>query len=93
MRHYRNTFPNKINPKHQILEKHCVNWMKAHRFGMGFHGEQGGEMLHFTIAKVEQTAIGMRRERTKIAFTMEISILQATPELTKIIPLPKSHKH
>ena len=27
---------------------------------MGFHGEQGGEMLHSTIAKIEQRARGMR---------------------------------
>ena len=26
-----------------ILEKHCVNLMRAHRFGMGFHGEREGK--------------------------------------------------
>ena len=93
MRHYRNKFPNKITPKHHILEKHCVSWMRARRFGMGFHGEQGWEMLHSTIAKIEQRARGMRHGGTKIAFTMETSILQTTPELTKIVPQPKSHKH
>ena len=57
--------------------------MSAYRFGMGFHGEQGGEMFHSTIAKIEHRARGMRRERTKIAFTMETSILQTTQKLTK----------
>ena len=75
MKHYRNAFPNKITPKHHILEKHCVSWMRAHRFVMGFHGEQRGDMLHSTIAKIEHRARGMRRERTKTTFTMEISIL------------------
>ena len=59
---------------------------------MGFHGEQGGEKIHSTIAKIEQRARGMRRERTKTAFTTETSTLQTTPELTKIVPQPKSHK-
>ena len=75
MRHYRNAFPNKIAPKHHILEKHCVSSIRAHRFAMGFNGEQGGKMLHSMIAKTEHRATGMRRERTKIAFTMETSIL------------------
>ena len=60
---------------------------------MGFHGEQGRERLHSTIAKIEQRARGIRHERTKIAFTMETSILQTTPELTNNVPQPKSHKH
>ena len=50
-------------------------------------------MLHSTIAKIEHRAGGMRHNRTKIAFIMETSILQTTPELTKIVPQPKSHKH
>ena len=93
LKHYRNTFPNKITPKHHILEKHCVNWMRAQRFGMEFHGEQGGKVLHSTIAKIEPRARNMRHERTKTAISMETSILQITAELTKIVPQPKSHKH
>ncbi|GFR70919.1 amine oxidase [Elysia marginata] len=92
MKNYREAFPNKITPKHHILEKHCVNWMREHRFGMGFHGEQGGEMLHSTIAKIEHRARGLRHERTKMAFTMETSILQTTPELTGLVPQPLSKK-
>ena len=49
-------------------------------------------MLHSMIAKTEHRATGMRLERTKTAFTMETSILRTTPELTKIVPQPKSHK-
>ena len=51
---------------------------------MGFNGEQGGEMLHSTIAKIEHRARGMRRERTKTAFTMETSILKTTQNLLRI---------
>ena len=60
---------------------------------MGFNGEQGGEMLHSMIAKIEHRARGMRHEKINIAFTTETSILQTTAELTKIVPQPKSHKH
>ena len=84
MKHYRNAFPNKITPKHHILEKHCVSWMRVHRFGMGFNEEQGGKMLHSMIVKIEHTAKGMRCERTKTAFTMEISILQTTQSSLRI---------
>ena len=44
------------------------------------------------IAKIEHRARGMRLERKKTAFTMETSILPTAPELTKIVPQPKSHK-
>ena len=84
MRHYRNALPNKVTPKHHILEKHCVSWIRAHRFVMGFNGEQGRKMLHSTIAKIEYRARGMRRERAKTAFTMEISILQTTQSSLRI---------
>ena len=52
---------------------------------MGFNGEQGGKMLHSTMAKTEHRARGIRRERTKTAFTMETSILQTTQKPTKIV--------
>ena len=84
MKHYRNAFPNKITPKHYILEKHWVSWIRAHRFAMGFNGEQGGKILHSTIAKIEHRARDMRRGRTKTAFTMETSILQTTQSSLRI---------
>ena len=60
---------------------------------MGFHREQGGEVLHSGIAKIEQRARGMRHERAKIANTVETSILQTTQKLKKIVMQPKSHKY
>ncbi|GFR80899.1 hypothetical protein ElyMa_004056700 [Elysia marginata] len=38
-------------------------WMRTHRFGMGFHGEQGGEMVHSTTAKIEHWARGLSHGR------------------------------
>ena len=84
MRHYRNAFPNKTNPKHHILEKHCVSWIRAHRFVMGFNGEHGGKNVTFYDSEIEYRARGMRRERTKTAFIMETSILQTTQSPLRI---------
>ena len=43
---YRQHFPMKILPKHHFLEDHATQWIRRWGFGMGFHGEQGGEALH-----------------------------------------------
>ena len=65
-----------------ILEKHCPQWLDNYSIGMAFHGEQGGEMLHSTISKVEKRAAGMRKETERIRFLMESSIVQTSTILS-----------
>ncbi|GFO10255.1 amine oxidase [Plakobranchus ocellatus] len=83
---YRQVFPTYVTPKHHILERHCVAWLKRCGFGMGFHGEQGGEMLHSTVAKIERGSLGLRQESKKLACVLETSLLQTAPELTHLLP-------
>ena len=42
MQHYRSMSPN-ILQQHHILEDHAGEWILSHKFGLGLHGEQGGE--------------------------------------------------
>ena len=55
-------FPGKVTPKQHFLEKHCVQWIQTYGFGMGFHAEQGGELIHATVARLERRAIAVRNE-------------------------------
>ncbi|GFO17879.1 amine oxidase [Plakobranchus ocellatus] len=89
---HRQVFPTYVTPKHHILERHCVAWLKRFGFGMGFHGEQGGEMLHSTVAKIERRTLGMRQESKKLACVLETSSLQTAPELTLLLPQVKKNK-
>ncbi|GFO19283.1 amine oxidase [Plakobranchus ocellatus] len=89
MNNYRVRFPNSISPKHHILERHCIEWMRRYKFGMAFHGEQGGEMLHSTIAKTERRAAGLRQEKQKMACIMETSVLQTASDIQSLVPKPK----
>ena len=64
--------------------------MKKFNFRLAFHGEQGGKMLHSTIAKIEKRATGIRKESKKMTCLMETSALQTAPELTRLVPQPKN---
>ena len=55
MRAYRNSFPNtNIIPKQHILEDHILPWIKNWHFGLGFHGEQGGESIHSAFNTIQR---------------------------------------
>ena len=43
LKYYRQYFPNLLIPKHHFLEDHVIDWISKWGFGMGLHGEQGGE--------------------------------------------------
>ncbi|GFO12848.1 hypothetical protein PoB_003935300 [Plakobranchus ocellatus] len=58
MNNYTVRFPCSISPKHHILERHCIEWMRRYKFEMAFHGEQGGEMLH---SRKEGSRLASRR--------------------------------
>jgi hypothetical protein len=78
---FRLMFPRKIIPKQHVLEHHCVEWMKKYRFGLGMHGEQGIEMLHSTVARLEKRSCGIKNEGLKMKHMMESVLLQTAPEL------------
>ncbi|XP_038049523.1 uncharacterized protein LOC119723080 isoform X2 [Patiria miniata] len=47
MNFFRGEFPSEsIPPKMHLLEDHVMPWIRRWGFGLGFHGEQGGESVH-----------------------------------------------
>ena len=45
LKYYREIKPGQIYPKLHILESHCVDFIKRWGYGLGLHGEQGGEQV------------------------------------------------
>lgn len=50
MAYFRHHFPHKrITQKQHILECHCLDWIEKWGYGLGLHGEQGGESSHAAV--------------------------------------------
>ena len=86
---YRRFFPNKVLPKHHILESHCIPFIERHKFGLGLLGEQGGELIHSTVSKLEKRTHAMRNETTQLKTVMQLSHLQTSPDLQSLVPAKK----
>ncbi len=86
MTFYRKAFNNKIIPKQHILEKHCISWIQAYGFGLALHGEQGGELIHATVAKLERRGAGIRNEETRVKLIITSQHLQTSSELIACTP-------
>ena len=68
---YRKELPHaSVTPKLHILEEHVVNWISQWKFGLGFHGEQGGESLHAKFNHLESQFRNTKNdlERLKLIF-------------------------
>ncbi len=58
--YFRATYPKcRIIPKQHLLEDHVVQWIERWGFGMGFHGEQGGESIHAQFNEVNANMRGI----------------------------------
>ena len=51
---YRKTFPQKVIPKEHLLERHCIPYIRQQTFGLGLLGEQGTELSHQAMSKLER---------------------------------------
>ena len=87
-----NSISQKSNPKTLFLESHCVPWIQTYGFSMGFHGEQGGELIHATVAKLERRGMAVRNVDQHLKAIMESQLLQTAPELLSIEPPIKRRK-
>ena len=76
----------KLTPKQHILLKHCVPWIRKYGFGLALMGEQGGELIHATVAKIERRSRCIRNAETRLRFIMQTQHLQVCPELRACIP-------
>ena len=88
---YRKNFPQKVLPKHHILEHHCATFIKKHRFGLGLLGEQRGEPLHSTIGKIQKRTHAMKDKSSQLKTTMQLHLLQTSQQVQSPIP-PKRKK-
>ncbi|GFN91214.1 amine oxidase [Plakobranchus ocellatus] len=89
---YRRMFKKKVTQKQHILETHCLPFIQEHKIGLGLLGEQGGELIHSSIAKLEKRTAGIRQEERKIKTIMECHLLQVAPLLQLYIPQTKKRK-
>ena len=66
MRAKRREYNQRFPPKQHLLEHHCVPFMRQHGFGLGLHGEQGGEEVHAVVNRLKRRPWGMKSEEEKL---------------------------
>lgn len=89
-KYFKTRFPEiNVIPKQHFLEKHCTPWIAKYGFSLGFHGEQGGELIHATIAKLERRARAIRNPETRLRTIMKMHHLQVSPTLMAYVPQVK----
>ena len=89
MEYYRETIGAKVIPKLHFLEHHCCEWVQTWGFGMGLHGEQGGELVHSSIKKLEHQAQAIRRPEDQLVVIMKSHLCQVSPTLHGFLPTGK----
>ena len=79
---YRKTFPQKVIPKQHLLERHCIPYIRQQTFGLGLLGEQGTELSHQAITKLErERAFGIPNELDRLKHILSAHLLQIAPAL------------
>ena len=89
---YRIEFPGKVIPKQHFLEAHCVPWIRKFGFGLGLHGEQGGELIHSTVSKLERIGRHIRNDEKRMKTVMKSHLLLTSPDLKACQPETKKRK-
>ena len=89
---YKKIFPKKVIPKQHFLEQHCIQWIERYGFGLAFHGEQGGELIHSSVSKLQRRGCGIRNPETQMKVVMTSQHLQASPYLHECEPLIKKRR-
>ena len=90
--YYRENFPNKILPKHHILEDHTPTWINRWEVGMALHGEQGGESVHSEFNSLQRAACGIRNELDQLMAMMRDHHMKCSPTIQECIVEPKCRK-
>ena len=89
MKFYRDNTSHTIFPKLNFLEHHCNQWIRRWGFGMGLHGEQGVELVHSSIKKLENQSLGTKREEDRLKIVMKSHQAQVSPTLHSLHPSSK----
>ena len=59
-----------ILQQHHILEDHAGEWILSHKFGLGLHGEQGGEAIHREFRRLERMMSSQPNRLKKMQYAM-----------------------
>ena len=85
MQLYRQMFVNKTTPKHHLLERHCIPFLKRTRIALGLTSEQGIEASHQSVSRIDMRASGMQCQLQRSKFVLKASLLQNSL-LCKYVP-------
>ena len=88
----RKHFRDKALPKQHILEAYCVPWIKKYGLGLAFHSEQGGELIHASVAKLERRGAAIRNIEKQLKTILKFQYLQTSSELLANAPSIKNCK-
>ena len=61
-------------------------------FGLGLHGEQGGELIHSTVSKLERIGRHIRNDEKRMKTVMKSHLLLTSPDLKACQPETKKRK-
>lgn len=77
-----------------MLEDHTVDFIKEHKFGHGFLGEHGGELIHNEFNKLNRTYCKMREDldRAKACFFLALKLRRTCPDNFVEAPKPQKRK-
>ena len=83
----------KILPKHHLLEDHACQWIQSWQFGLGLHGEQGGEAIHREFRRLERLMMSQPNSLKRLQYIMNEHHVATHPKvLCHIISKTKRNK-
>ncbi|XP_067667443.1 uncharacterized protein [Haliotis asinina] len=89
MSFYRRKFPSSsVTPKMHFLEDHVCDWINTWGFGLGLHGEQGGEQVHATINLLKRRVWGVKSDKMKYEIMLKEHHMQISPCVQSVLPVP-----
>lgn len=92
MEFYRECFPNKILPKHHILEDHILQWIHRWHFGLALHGEQGGESVHKEFNRLQRAMYGIQNPLHRLLSVMKEHHTIVSPAIQSHVAVPSKRK-
>ncbi|XP_071955873.1 uncharacterized protein [Antedon mediterranea] len=81
-KHFQETEP----PKMHILEEHVSDWIKRWKFGLGFHGEQGGESMHAQLNTLKSNIRGFNDDLGILTSAMKEHWVKTSPSMLAAKP-------
>lgn len=90
---YRDSFPlATITPKLHLLEDHVVDFVRQHRVGFGFLGEQGAESIHAKFNGIRRNFVNMRNPVERLNAILTEHLTQVCPNIIVRQPPAKKRK-